>query len=165
MTPTSMYALTCGTPLDIDPKNVCDLDGIANPDNVAFVEEYDTLIIGEDTGSGHQNDVIFAFDMKTSEMTRIFSTPYGAETTSPWWYNEIHGFRYFMAVVQHPYGESDQAQVTEPESTGYGGWVGTFTPIKIEDPLMRMDANRDGLINILDIIDTISCVLQTSYCI
>jgi len=98
MTPINMKALTCGTPIteNADPKNKCDLEGIANPDNVAFIEEYDTLIIGEDTGSGHQNDVIWSYDMKSDEMTRIFSTPYGAETTSPWWYNDIMGTHIHM---------------------------------------------------------------------
>jgi secreted PhoX family phosphatase len=164
MTPINMVALVCGITEPADENNSCALDGIANPDNVAFIEEYDTLIIGEDTGSGHQNDVIFAYDMKTAEMTRIFSTPYGAETTSPWWYNEIKGFRYFMAVVQHPYGESDKDKVNDPESTGLGGWVGTFTPIRASNPQLRMDSNLDGEVNIMDILDTISCVLSTSFC-
>eukprot|EP00958_Prasinococcus_capsulatus_P007679 scaffold706_cov418-Prasinococcus_capsulatus_cf.AAC.47 len=63
-----------------------------------------------------------------------------------------------MAVVQHPYGESDQDQLDQPGSTGLGGWVGTFTPIPI-DPALRMDANRDKSVNILDILDTVNCVL------
>lgn len=36
--------------------NVCDLNGIASPDNVASVPEFNQLMIGEDT-DGHVNDV------------------------------------------------------------------------------------------------------------
>ncbi len=55
--------------------NSCDVDGIANPDNITFMEGYNTLIIGEDTGSGHQNDAIWAYNLGDKSLTRIFSTP------------------------------------------------------------------------------------------
>lgn len=35
-------------------------------------------------------------------LDRIFSTPYGSETTSPYWYNNVNGNSYLMAVIQHP---------------------------------------------------------------
>lgn len=60
-------------------------------------------MIGEDT-SEHQNDVIWAYDMETAALTRILTTPYGAETTSPYWYPNIGGYAYLTASVQHPYG-------------------------------------------------------------
>jgi hypothetical protein len=51
---TTMSALVCGTPMSADGDgNTCDLDGIASPDNVASIPEYNQLLIGEDT-SGHQ---------------------------------------------------------------------------------------------------------------
>ncbi len=61
------------------------------------------LMIGEDT-SEHQNDVIWAYDMETAALTRILTTPYGAETTSPYWYPNLGGYAYLTAAVQHPYG-------------------------------------------------------------
>jgi secreted PhoX family phosphatase len=104
--------------------NTCDIDGIANPDNVSFIEGYNTLIIGEDTGSGHQNDAVWAFSMADGKLTRIFSTPYGSETTSPYVYSNIGGHGYIMAVVQHPYGESDQDKLVDPaDARAYVGYI------------------------------------------
>jgi uncharacterized protein len=66
--------------------------------------------------------------MKTKALTRILSTPYGSETTSPYYYPNINGWAYLMTVVQHPYGESDM----DKEPTGssarraYTGFVGPF---------------------------------------
>ena len=81
---TSMKAVIEGTPTEYadgtpEAGNTCDLDGIANPDNLTYLPGYDTLIIGEDTGSGHQNDVIWAMDTESGDITRILSTPYGSE--------------------------------------------------------------------------------------
>lgn len=109
-------------------NNKCSLEGLANPDNVTFMPGYKTLIIGEDTGSGHQNDAIWSYNVESKELTRIQTTPYGAETTSPYFYPNINGWAYLMSVVQHPYGESDQDQA-EPgsdETKAYTGYIGPF---------------------------------------
>ena len=82
----TMKGFICGIPVTGDAKNTCKMDGIANPDNVAMSDELNTLLIGEDTGTGHQNDVLWAYSFADGSMTRILSTPYGAETTSPYWY-------------------------------------------------------------------------------
>lgn len=77
---------------------------------------------GEDT-SAHQNDVVWYYDFakgyggakrmlkSDATLTRMLTTPYGSETTSPYWYPNINGWAYIMAVVQHPYGESDQEKL------------------------------------------------------
>lgn len=54
-------------------------------------------------------------------MTRIMTTPYGAEVTSPYWIPNLDGFGYLLTVVQHPYGEGaqvDRDHVSDPEATG-----------------------------------------------
>jgi len=84
---------------ELAKDNKCDLDGIASPDNVAMIPEYNQLIIGEDT-SGHQNDVLWVKDFKTGKLTRIASTPYGSETTGPYWYPNVNGHSYITYVVQ-----------------------------------------------------------------
>ncbi|WP_026380918.1 PhoX family protein [Afifella pfennigii] len=128
----SMQTLVAGTPSQYGEDspfagNSCDIDGIANPDNLAFMDGFDTLIIGEDTGSGHQNDVIWAYNTKSGELTRIFSTPYGSETTSPYFYPDIGGHGYLTAVIQHPYGESDEDKLTDPaDARAYIGYIGPF---------------------------------------
>ncbi|MBT8419995.1 MAG: hypothetical protein KJO08_03945 [Gammaproteobacteria bacterium] len=83
------------------------------------------LIIGEDSGEGHQNDSIWAFDLGNKKLTRILSTPYGSETTSPYVIPDLNGFCYIMAVVQHPYGESDHdKKKANHEAFGYTGYIG-----------------------------------------
>jgi hypothetical protein len=86
---------------DIDS---CVITGIASPDNVAMIGELDQLIIGEDT-EGHVNDLVWIYDLKSGSMTRIASTPYGSETTSPYWHT-LGDYSYMTFVVQHPYGET-----------------------------------------------------------
>ena len=107
-------------------KNKCHLDGIANPDNITFMPGYKTLIIGEDTGSGHQNDLIWSYNIESKELTRIQTTPYGSETTSPYFYPDINGWAYLMSVVQHPYGESDADQLVAGSGAdkAYTGYIG-----------------------------------------
>ncbi|WP_345976498.1 alkaline phosphatase PhoX [Sulfurimonas sp. HSL3-7] len=111
----------------------CSVNGIANPDNVTFLEGKNTLIIGEDTGS-HPNDFVWSYDTKTKELTRIVSTPYGSETTSPFWYKDINGYGYLSLVTQHPFGEvssgdvdySLEASATELQKQSSVGVVGPF---------------------------------------
>ncbi len=127
----NMYGLISGTPKTYDASsafasNKCDVDGISEPDNVTFMPGYKTLIIGEDTGN-HQNDMIWAYNLKTKALTRIQTTPYGSETTSPYFYPNINGWGYLMSVIQHPYGESDQSKLPAAEAKrAYTGYIGPF---------------------------------------
>lgn len=111
--------------------NKDDVDHISMPDNVTYMVGTDILIIGEDTGSGHQNDMIWAWNSKTDELTRIQTTPYGSETTSPYFYADINGWSYITSVIQHPYGESDQDKLVDPaDARGYNGYIGPFPAVK-----------------------------------
>ncbi|MGD2117901.1 MAG: DUF839 domain-containing protein [Chromatiales bacterium] len=113
--------------------NNCDLNGISEPDNVTFVPGYKTLIIGEDTGQ-HQNDMIWSYNVESKELTRIQTTPYGSETTSPYFYPNRNGNAYLMSVIQHPFGESDQGEAQfEEEKLGYTGYVGPFPAMGAPD--------------------------------
>ena len=128
----SARTLVAGTPSSYaegspEAGNSCDLEGIANPDNLTYIPGSRTLIIGEDTGSGHQNDAIWAFNLDSKELTRIFTTPYGSETTSPYWHANVNGFSYLTAVIQHPYGESDEDKLENPaDARAYVGYIGPF---------------------------------------
>lgn len=129
---TSAKAIIAGKPLTYPEGsdyagNECDIDGIANPDNLTYIPGYNTLIIGEDTGEGHQNDAIWSMNLETAALTRVFSTPYGSETTSPYWYPDVNGHGYLMAVVQHPYGESDEDKLQDAaDAQAYVGYIGPF---------------------------------------
>jgi len=110
-------------------NNKCSLDGIANPDNLTFMPGYKTLIIGEDTGEGHENDMIWSYNIETKALTRIQTTPFGSETTSPYFYPNYHGFAYLMSVIQHPYGEATAgmpAANSAADRRAYTGFVGPF---------------------------------------
>ena len=135
--------------------NTCDVDGIANPDNITFIPGQDTLIIGEDTGSGHQNDLIWAYDVSEARLTRIQTTPYGSETTSPYIYPSLNGHGYLMSVIQHPYGESDQDKLTDSaDAAAYVGYIGPFPALGEEVPdRVDNDRGRMGMtdLNFLDV--------------
>ena len=112
-------------------RNTCDVDHIANPDNITFIPGADLLIIGEDSHEGHQNDAVWAWDTKRETLTRIQTTPYGAAATSTYWYPDINGHAYLMSVVRHPYGETDQGLRTEPsDAMPYVGYIGPFPALK-----------------------------------
>jgi uncharacterized protein len=109
----------------------CDVDGIASPDNLSFIPGNGTLLIGEDSSSGHQNDASWAVNVATKAMTRITTSPYGAENTSLDWYADINGYAYLMTVVQHPYGESDEDKLQNPDDArAYVGYIGPFPAFK-----------------------------------
>jgi len=129
---TFMKATVCGTPDTTVALNGCNVDGIAEPDNVLFLPNHRTLLIYEDTVGLHQNDAIWAFDIDTRVLTRIMTNPYGAELTSAWFYPELrNGYTYITAVVQHPYGETDQTKLYEVGNSGNSGTVGYLGPFEL----------------------------------
>ncbi|MEI6383501.1 MAG: alkaline phosphatase PhoX [Betaproteobacteria bacterium] len=141
---TSMKQLISGESKTYNNGKQCDIDKIAMPDNVVMGPTNDYILIGEDsdwvssstsaaTGNkSHRNDVLWAYDLKNSKLTRIMSSPVGAEITSPWYYRNINGWDYITAVIQHPYGESDMDQTTNTNDKravfGVIGPIPTFTP-------------------------------------
>lgn len=128
--PKNMSGLVAGFGDKSIAGNSCSVTSLANPDNITYINNTNTLIIGEDTGSGHQNDYIWSYDIKGDKLTRIQTTPYGSETTSPYYYNNVNGHGYIMSVVQHPYGESDQDKSTgASDNRAYTGYIGPFPVI------------------------------------
>ncbi|MDG4813484.1 DUF839 domain-containing protein [Hydrogenovibrio sp. 3SP14C1] len=103
--------------------NSCDVNNISNPDNVTFLEGTDILVIGEDT-SKHENNMIWAYNIKDKSLSRILTTPLDAETTSPFWHKNINGFGYLTAVTQHPM--DGQAGATAAEKESQAGVMGPF---------------------------------------
>ena len=80
---TKMKAIVVGTPLSegdaYADEWACDPNGVSNPDNIKYMG-HDMLFIGEDT-TYHVNNMIWAYNTKTGNMTRIASLPIGAEVT------------------------------------------------------------------------------------
>ena len=76
-------------------------DKISCPDNLKFSEAFRTLFIGEDSGY-HVNNFLWAYNVDTKKLSRILSTPAGAESTGLHAVDEINGFTYIMSNFQHP---------------------------------------------------------------
>ena len=110
--------------------NTCDIDGIANPDNITFMEglRHADHRRGHRLGPPERRDL--GLNMTSGDLTRIFSTPYGSETTSVYSYGNVGGHGYLMAVVQHPYGESDEDKLADPtDARAYVGYIGPLPPL------------------------------------
>lgn len=111
----------------------CSVNGISNPDNVTYLAGSNILAIGEDTGE-HPNDFVWAYDVVSGKLTRILSTPYGSETTSPFWHKDVNGWGYMTAVTQHPFGETSSGDsefdlvgtATAGQKESFVGVVGPF---------------------------------------
>lgn len=109
----NMYGVVVGNEVVTDG---CAPDSIANPDNLTYLPQYGQLVIGEDSGADGDGSTdpgffnrklgnfIWSYDVKAKTLTRIASTPAGAETTSPYWNTNINGWAYLMMVNQHPGG-------------------------------------------------------------
>jgi secreted PhoX family phosphatase len=81
--------------------NLANPDRIANPDNIKFSEAYRTLFIGEDSGM-HVNNFLWAYNVDTGKLSRLLSTPAGAEATGLHAVDHINGWTYIMSNFQHP---------------------------------------------------------------
>lgn len=134
----NMHAEVVGMPATYEAGSdyeayTCSVNGIASPDNLTFLAGKNTLIIGEDT-SAHPNDFVWSYDINSKRLTRVVSTPYGSETTSPFWYKDINGYGYLSLVTQHPFGEVGsgdvdyalEATATETQKQSSVGVVGPF---------------------------------------
>jgi len=105
-----MSALICGnTKNNTDALDLCDISATSAPDNLAMMRGHNSLVIGEDT-SDHQNDAVWLYNFETKGLKRVQTTPFGAETSSAYWYEDINSCAYWMSVVHHPSGESPPAQ-------------------------------------------------------
>jgi len=114
---TTMKGLICGSLSSGDPLNKCDVNGIANPDNVAAMHGHSMLLIGEDTGM-HHNNIMWLYDLKENALVgRIGVTPQGAEVCSPYFYPDVGGFSYITMVMQHP-----NSTAYGPSALGYTVW-------------------------------------------
>jgi hypothetical protein len=81
--------------------NTSNIDKISMPDNLKFSENLRTLFIGEDSGR-HVNNFVWAYNVDTATLSRIFSAPAGAECTGLQAVDNLNGFAYVMSNFQHP---------------------------------------------------------------
>lgn len=85
----------------------CASDSIANPDNLVYVPEADTLLIAEDSNRVPANS-LWAYELGSKKLFRVLTAPRHAEVTSLGWYPDINGWGYVTVVIQHPLARSKQ---------------------------------------------------------
>ena len=118
--PTVMKGLVWGEDLAAaDTKgNLAAEDKVANPDNLSYSESLRTLFIGEDSGK-HVNNFVWAYNVDTKKLSRILTTPAGAEATGLQAVDNLNGFSYIMSNLQHPGDEMIVAANLKPEVESY----------------------------------------------
>lgn len=101
--PADTGALVIGEDLSTPDAlgNKANPDKIANPDNLKYSERMRTLFIGEDSGM-HVNNFLWAYNIDTKALSRVMSTPAGAESTGLHAVDDINGWTYIMSNFQHP---------------------------------------------------------------
>ena len=135
--------------LDVCDVAVCNPDGISEPASLGMIEDYNQMLIGQDSTSTPPaspqigsdtdvNDVVWVFDFTTMALTRIISAPWGAATASPAWHKAIKaanlpdahpGFHYLTTSLAHPYGENgNHPKLAAAASTGAQGYVAYLGP-------------------------------------
>ena len=147
---TSMRGLICGKPISKDSMlaannaNACDVDGISEPDNLAWAHNHNLLFIAEDSNT-HIQDIIWAFDYESKTIQRIFASVHGAELTGMSWNKNFmgSGASYLGLSVQHPYGEDNGFKIFEPNSTGMAGYVGVLGPFRMPRSIIDKNDPKD----------------------
>ncbi|MEA2072593.1 MAG: alkaline phosphatase [Campylobacterota bacterium] len=90
-----------GEEIAADAKgNTCNVNKIANTDNIAFSDKMKTLFIGEDSGT-HTNNFVWAYNVETTKLSRLLSVPAGAECTGLQVVENMNGHAYIMSNSQH----------------------------------------------------------------
>lgn len=80
--------------------NTCNVDKIANTDNIFYSEKMRTLFVGEDSGT-HTNNFVWAYNIDTKKLSRLLSVPAGAECTGLQVVENQNGHAYIMSNSQH----------------------------------------------------------------
>jgi secreted PhoX family phosphatase len=119
-----------GIPL---PDGACDPQGIANPDNLAFLAGYGVLAIAEDTGR-HANARLWAFDTRSpgASLTSMVIAPPDGEVTGIQWIPDLYGHAYLTLAIQHPWArlaelpEGERPADAAERMRSFTGYIGPF---------------------------------------
>jgi secreted PhoX family phosphatase len=111
--PAKMNAMIIGEDLKTPDAygNTAAQDKVANPDNLDFSDDLNTLFIGEDS-SMHTNNFVWAYDIQTQKLSRILSVPVGAEATGLRAVDNAKNSRYLLSNFQHPGEDLEEKEIT-----------------------------------------------------
>ncbi|MGE5516397.1 MAG: PhoX family protein [Bacteroidota bacterium] len=103
-----MTALVMGAKPGADSNKLdkCATGKVANPDNLKFSPAMRTLFIGEDSGN-HINNFLWAYNVDSKTLTRLFSAPIGAENTGLAVVESLGNHAYVFTNIQHPGAAED----------------------------------------------------------
>ncbi|GMH42766.1 hypothetical protein BSKO_10685 [Bryopsis sp. KO-2023] len=102
-TVTEMEAVMCGDTSGADEENQCNTETVANPRSLTFANQFETLLIGEDTPN-HLNNYVWAYDPATGHSTRIFHAAKEGRITSLTWFQDVvGGNNYIGMTIANPF--------------------------------------------------------------
>lgn len=104
----------------------CHVDGIANPDNIAYLRGSELLVIAEDTLK-HRIPTLWAYETDTSALVRLATGPECAEWTGLSWAEDLAGHGYLTVSLQHAYAYKTCEAPTWPEGEP-ATWSGVLGP-------------------------------------
>lgn len=125
-------------------------DKVANPDNLSYSESLRTLFIGEDSGM-HANNYVWAYNIDTGKLSRVLSTPAGAEATGLQFVEGLNGFNYVMSNFQHPGDEmivadslkaSVESNINQNFNNKSAGAVGYISGVPTEQQMLAAVAKE-----------------------
>jgi len=100
--------------------NTCDVDDIANPDNLTYIPGAGLLMVAEDTKL-HVNNALWAIDLDSGERLRVMTAPLGGELSGLHWSPDIGGYGYLTLTVQNPLRGQEADAAQKRSISGYFG--------------------------------------------
>ncbi len=135
----NMNALILGKENMKKSKDKCDVDAIANPDNLKFSESMQTLFIGEDSSGNHLADFLWAYSVDSKKLTRILISPKSSEPSGLQATTNYNGHTYIMTNFQRGIFPENFAKKQSSEKanklvseTDLRGIVGYLGPIPFQ---------------------------------
>ncbi|CAD7697697.1 unnamed protein product, partial [Ostreobium quekettii] len=96
---TSMRAIMCGDDTSgVVAGNTCNTEKVANPRSLTYANEFESLLVGEDTAH-HTNNFLWAWDQETGRATRIFHASLDGGITSVNWFQDVVGGNNYIGVT------------------------------------------------------------------
>lgn len=156
--PSFMQGLVVGEDLAAPDAlgNKANPEKVANPDNLSFSQELRTLFIGEDSGL-HVNNFVWAYNVDTKKLSRVLSTPAGAEATGLSAVDNLNGFSYVMSNIQHPGDEMIVADSLKADVENYinqnfdnksSGVVGYLSGLPTKQQMLAAKADEAKLVEL-----------------
>ena len=96
---TKMKAIMCGDDkFGTNEENACNTEKVANPRPLTYANQFEYLLIGEDSDY-HANNMVWAWDPETGKSTRIFHSSLEGRITSLTWFQDVVGGNNYIGLT------------------------------------------------------------------